>query len=160
LGWALGALASQANINFGTRLVYDLAADLFGHLQRLSLRYHSRRSVGDTIRRVTTDCGCVAVIGRDALLPGLAALGSLAVMFAILWQLDPVLTLLSLAVVPGMVIGFRRYAGPMLERSHQQQEAEGRMYDVVEQTLAAVPVVQAYGREEHADQLFEARSQE
>ncbi len=69
LGWALGVATSYANIGFGQRMVYDLATDLFGHLQRLSLRFHSRQSVGDSIRRVTTDCGCVSVIVKDALLP-------------------------------------------------------------------------------------------
>jgi ATP-binding cassette, subfamily B, bacterial len=154
LGWALGLAAALANVGLGQRMVYDLAADLFGHLQRLSLRFHSRKAVGDTIRRVTTDCGCVAAIVRDALLPVLTAAASLVVMFAILWGLDPLLTLLALAVVPYMVWVFRRYAKPMLQRSYEQQEVEGRMYDVVERTLAAIPVVQAFGGEEEADRRF------
>ncbi len=155
LGWALGLAASYANIGFGQRMVYDLASDLFGHLQRLSLRFHSRKPVGDSIRRVTSDCSCVAAIVRDALLPVLAATFSLIAMFAIMWRLDAMLTLLALAVVPGMVLVFRRYARPMLERSYEQQEVEGRMYNVVEQTLSAIPVVQAFGREERADREFQ-----
>jgi ATP-binding cassette, subfamily B, bacterial len=154
LGWTLGLAAALANVAFGQRMVYDLATDLFGHLQRLSLRFHSRKSVGDTIRRVTTDSACVATIVRDALLPVLTAAASLAVMFVVLWGLDPVLTLLALAVVPFMVWVFRRYARPMLERSYEQQEIEGRMYDVVEQTLSAIPVVQAFGGEEEAERRF------
>src|SRR5687767_8295649 len=54
LGWALGLASSYANIGFGQRMIYDLAEDLYGHLQRLSLSFHSRKSVGDLIRRVTT----------------------------------------------------------------------------------------------------------
>jgi ATP-binding cassette subfamily B protein/subfamily B ATP-binding cassette protein MsbA len=154
LSWALGLAAALANVAFGQRMVYDLATDLFGHLQRLSLRFHSRKSVGDTIRRVTTDSGCVATIVRDALLPVLTAGASLGVMFVVLWGLDPVLTFLALSVVPYMVWVFRRYAGPMLEQGYQQQEIEGRMYDLVERTLAAIPVVQAFGGEEEAERRF------
>jgi ATP-binding cassette subfamily B protein/subfamily B ATP-binding cassette protein MsbA len=156
LVWALGLAASVASLNFGQRMVYDLAADLFAQLQRLSLRFHLRRPVGDTVRRVTTDCGCVASIIKDALLPVLSSAVALAVMFVILWRLDPSLTLLSLLVVPGMIVVFHRYAGPMMQRSYEQQETEGRVYDVVEQTLSAVPVVQAFGQEEAADRRFEA----
>jgi ATP-binding cassette subfamily B protein/subfamily B ATP-binding cassette protein MsbA len=158
LDWLLGLASSFATIHFGQRMVYDLAADLFGHLQRLSLRYHSRNPVGDSIRRVTTDCGCVATIVKDALLPVLTSVVSLMVMFVVLWQLDPVLTLLALTVVPFMVIIFRKYADPMLERSYEQQEVEGEIYDVVEQTLSAIPVVQAFGREEQADRQFRTTS--
>jgi ATP-binding cassette subfamily B protein/subfamily B ATP-binding cassette protein MsbA len=154
LGWALGLASANASISLGQCMVYDLAGDLFGHLQRLSLRFHSRKPVGDSIRRVTTDCGCVGTIVHDALLPVLTSVAGLVVMFVILCRLDAPLALLSLVVVPYMVVIFRRYARPMLERSYQHQEAEGRLYTVTEQTLAAVPVVQAFGREEAADERF------
>ena len=137
-------------------MVYDLGADLYAHLQRLSLRSHARRPVGDAVRRATTDCGCVAAIVNDGLLPVFSSVAALALMFAVMWAIDPWLTLLSLLAAPGMVLVFRRYARPMMERSYRQQEVEGRVYDVVEQTLSAAPVVQAFTREEEADRRFQA----
>src|SRR5262249_1324256 len=128
--------------------------------QRLSLRFHSRKAVGDSIRRVTGDCGCVAAIVKDALLPVLTSAAGLAAMSVIMWRMDAALTLLSLAVVPYMVFVFRGYAKPMLERSYTQQETEGRMYAVVEQTLSAIPVVQAFCREGHADRCFRRTTRE
>jgi ATP-binding cassette subfamily B protein/subfamily B ATP-binding cassette protein MsbA len=156
LAWVAGLAVSLAGLELGQRMVYDLAGDLFAHLQRLSLRFHARRPVGDTVRRVTADCGCVAAIVKDCLLPVVFALISLALMFVILWRLDATLTLLALAVVPGMALVFHRYAGPMMRRSYEQQEVEGRVYDVIEQTLSAIPVVQAFAREEEADRRFRA----
>jgi ATP-binding cassette subfamily B protein/subfamily B ATP-binding cassette protein MsbA len=155
-GWVLRVATSYVDIGFGLRMTYDLAADLFGHLQRLSLRFHRRKSTGDTVRRVTTDCGSVATIVKDALLPSLVALVTLGAMFSIMWQLDSTLTLLALMVVPFLMLVFKLYAGPMEQRSYRRQEAEGRMYDVVEQTLSAVPVVQAFGGEKQADRRFRA----
>jgi ATP-binding cassette subfamily B protein/subfamily B ATP-binding cassette protein MsbA len=158
LAWSLGLASSLLTITFGQRMANDLAADLFGHMQRLSLRFHSRKPVGDLVRRVTADCGSVAAVVRDALLPVLVSLVSLAIMFTVMWRLDPLLTLLALAVVPGMALVFWRYAGPMADESYKQQEAEGGLYSVVEQTLSAIPIVQAFGREEDADRRFEAGS--
>src|SRR2546423_15128522 len=102
LSWLIGLANAYANISLGQRMVYDLAADLFAKLQQLSLHFHLRQSVGDNIRRVTTDCTCVSIIVKDALLPVISALISLIIMFAILWRIDPTLTLLALAVVPYM----------------------------------------------------------
>lgn len=152
--WAIGVASSYANIGFGQRMVYDLATDLFSHLQRLSLRFHSRQSVGDSIRRVTTDCGCVSIIIKDALLPILAALVTLVAMFVVMWRLEPRLTLVSILVVPWLMYVLRRYMQPMLEKSYEQQESEGRMYEVLERTLSALPVVQAFGREPACDRAF------
>ena len=154
VGWAIGVAASYANIGFGQRMVYDLATDLFSHLQRLSLRFHSRQSVGDSIRRVTTDCGCVSIIIKDALLPILASVITLIAMFVIMWRMEPRLTLVSMLAVPWLVYVLRHYMRPMLERSFEQQAAEGRMYEVMERTLAAIPVVQAFGRETACDRAF------
>ncbi len=156
LAWVVGLAASFAGLELGQRMVYDVAGDLFAHLQRLSLRFHSRQPVGDSVRRLTADSGCVATIVRDCLLPVLTAIATLATMLVIMWRLDAVLTLLALAVVPCMVLVFHRYAGPMMWRSYEQQEIEGRVYDVVEQTLSAVPVVQAFAQEEAADRRFRA----
>jgi len=149
-GWALGLAGAYAGIVFGQRMVYDLAAELFDHLQRLSLRFHGRNSVGDLIRRVTNDCGCVATIVRDALLPVFSSVVSLLLMFSIMWKMSPSLALLSLCIVPLMIIGFRIFAKPMLLRGYEQQTVEAEIYGVVEQTLSAMPVVQAFCGEESA----------
>jgi len=154
LGWAVGLAQTCAGISLGQRMVYDLAADVFARLQELSLRFHTQGSVGDNIRRVTADCACVATILRDALLPAASSCVSLVVMFLILWKLSPLLTLLALVVVPFMALVFRRYAQPMLEGSYRQQEVEGRIYEVVEQTFSAMPVVQAFGREKWNEERF------
>src|SRR6476660_6413130 len=148
LSWAVGLSNAYANISLGQRMTYDLASDLFARLQQLSLRFHTSKSVGDNIRRVTADCTCVSIILKDALLPAVSSLVSLVAMFTILWRIDPFLTLLSLTVVPYMMLVLQIYARPMMERSYQQQEVEGQIYDVVEQTFSAMPVVQAFGREE------------
>jgi ATP-binding cassette subfamily B protein/subfamily B ATP-binding cassette protein MsbA len=147
LSWVTGLAANYSNISLGQRITYDLASDLFNKLQQLSLHFHARKSVGDNIRRVTGDCGCAAVIVKDALLPAISSVISLGLMFGILWRMDSTLTLLALAVVPFMGLAFARYARPMMARSYEQQEAEGRIYDIVEQTLSAIAIVQAFGGE-------------
>jgi ATP-binding cassette, subfamily B, bacterial len=160
VSWALGVATAYANIGFGQRMVYDLATDLFSHLQRLSLRFHSRRSVGDSIRRVTTDCGCVSVIVKDAVLPFVTALISFVSMFLVMWRLEPSLTLVSLAVAPWLALVLRRYMTPMLESSYAQQESEARIFEVAERTLTALPAVQAFGQEAAADRAFVAATDE
>jgi ATP-binding cassette subfamily B protein/subfamily B ATP-binding cassette protein MsbA len=140
-------------------MIYDLAEDLYRHLQRLSLKFHSRKSVGDLIRRVTTDTGSVSTIVNDALLPVAASVFTLVSMFLVMWQMDASLTLLALTVAPFMMLTVHFYTKPMNELSYRQHEVEGEIYEVVEQTLSSIPVVQAYNREDQADKrLLEVTS--
>ncbi|MCX6904827.1 MAG: ABC transporter ATP-binding protein [Verrucomicrobia bacterium] len=160
VSWGLGVAYTWFGISLGQRMIYDLAADLFSRLQQLSLRFHARQSVGDNIRRVTTDCACVSVILKDALLPVISAAASLGIMFAILWRVDATLTLLALAVVPWMALVFRLYAQPMLDLSSKQQEAEARLYQFAEQTFSAMPVIQAFGAEGRNDRRYAAATRD
>jgi ATP-binding cassette, subfamily B, bacterial len=154
LGWAAGLANEYAGISLGQRMTYDLAADLLARLQQLSLRFHTSKSVGDNIRRVTADSACISTILKDALLPVLFSTVTLLLTFGVMWHLSSLLTLLSLAVVPGMVWVFRRYAQPMMDLSYRQQETESQIYEVVEQTFSAMPAVQAFCREPLNDERF------
>jgi ATP-binding cassette subfamily B protein/subfamily B ATP-binding cassette protein MsbA len=73
-------------------------------------------------------------------------------MFIIMWQMDTALTLLALIVIPFMLLTVYLYTKPMNELSYQQNEVEGEIYNVVEQTLSAIPVIQAFNCEEQNDQ--------
>ncbi|MDE3066727.1 MAG: ABC transporter ATP-binding protein [Verrucomicrobiota bacterium] len=155
LSWLVGLANAFANVSLGQRMVYDLAADLFTKLQQLSLRFHASRSVGDNLRRVTADSACISLIVKDALLPVVSSLVTLVVIFGILWRIDATLTLIALAVAPYMLLIFYLYAQPMLRLSYVEQETESRIYEVAEQTLSAIPAVQAFCREELNDRRFQ-----
>jgi ATP-binding cassette subfamily B protein/subfamily B ATP-binding cassette protein MsbA len=150
----LGMVCTAVSTAFGQRMVYDLAEDRFRHVQRLSLLFHSRRALGDLVGRVTGDTYCLQVLLGTTLLPLLQALLSLVAMFLILWELDPTLTLLSLGVVPALGLLIVLFGGPMKQRSRVRRDLEGRMMALVEQTLGAIPAVQAFTREEVESQRF------
>ena len=154
LAWAAGLALAWAGVRFGERMAYDVAGDLFAHLQRLSLRYHTRNAIGSSIRRITTDSGAIATIVQEAMLPAVVAVVSVVTMVSIMWALDATLTLIAVAIVPLMIFTMRRFSAPMLERSYDQQAAEGEMYETIEQTLTGLPVLQSFGREESADRRF------
>jgi ATP-binding cassette subfamily B protein len=160
LNWTVGLVSAYVSAGLGQRMTYALAADLFGHLQRLSLGFHTRKHLGDTIARVTNDTGSVSTIVLGALLPVITSVFTLVAMFSVMWQVNTSLTLLSVAVVPFMVAVFWIYAESLVKRSYQQQEVEARLYNLTEQTLSSIPAVQAYTAEDQNEREFELRSRE
>ncbi|MBI2359683.1 MAG: ABC transporter ATP-binding protein, partial [Deltaproteobacteria bacterium] len=147
-GTLMSMASTSASVRLGQRMVYDLGADLFLHVQRLSLLFHGRRPVGDTIARVTGDSYCVQELVTGALLPLLQSTVTLITMFLIMWRLEPTMTLLSLGVVPFLLLSIRIFAKPMKERNRERRDLEGRMMSLVQQALIAIPAVQAFNREE------------
>jgi ATP-binding cassette subfamily B protein len=154
----LGTVTNMAytyySLRLGQQMTYSLAADLFAHLQRLSLLFHTRRPVGDLISRVTGDSWCVNTLVTDAAVPAFQALVMLVTMFAVMWALQPTLTLLALGVTPLFIVVIKILGKPIKDRSREQRDLEGQMMSVVEQTLSAVPAVQAHTREEYETKRF------
>jgi ABC-type multidrug transport system fused ATPase/permease subunit len=154
LGAASSTFYNYLSLRIGQSMVFDLATDLFAHLQRLSLTFHSRQPLGDTIQRVTGDSYCVSTLVTDALIPAVQALAMLVVMFVIMWQLEPTLTLIALGVVPFLAVVIRYMANPIKDRERESRDYEGKLTSVVEQTLGAMPAVMAFTRERVEEQRF------
>lgn len=154
LGTLTNVIYTYCSLLLGQRMTCSLATDLFAHLQRLSVLFHSRRPVGDLISRVTGDSWCVNTLVTEALVPAVQALVTLIAMFVVMWNLQPTLTLLALGITPFFLIVIKILGGPIKDRSREQRDLEGKMMNVVEQSLSAMPAVQAFTREDHEVRRF------
>jgi ATP-binding cassette subfamily B protein/subfamily B ATP-binding cassette protein MsbA len=157
LAWLTRAVQATVQAGAGQRLTWALGERLFDRLQSRSVLRHS---TGDLVKRITADSGCVAILLFDVALPLGTALVSLAAVFVVMWRLDPLLALLAAAAGPVLGLCLRLHARPMEERSYEQMEVQGRILAAAEQTLTALPIVRAFGREEHEDERFSALCRE
>ncbi|MEO7402180.1 MAG: ABC transporter ATP-binding protein, partial [Burkholderiales bacterium] len=138
----------------GQRMVYDLAGDVFARLQRLSMRFHSRRSVGDSLSRLMEDTWCIYSLADGLLMAPIQHIFTLGMMICIGFLLDPLLATLAIAVAP-LLATSSWYFGPRLKRrSHLTREARARLVSMVHQSLGALPVVQAFGSEDRNSAEF------
>jgi ATP-binding cassette subfamily B protein len=130
----------------GERMMYDLAADIFNHAQGLSLRYHDRQHTGDLVRRITTDTQCVRDLLLGVVVPLLTAMVTLLVFFSVMWSLSPPLTVIALLAAVPLPWMIRLLEPRMAQSTYEHQKIEGGVMALAEQTLSAMPVVQAFDR--------------
>src|SRR3989442_15880726 len=81
-------------------MVFQLTADLFHRLQRLSLLFHSRRSVGDSLSRLTVDTWSIYSLTAGLLTSPLERIVLLATVGTMALRLDRNLAIISLAMAP------------------------------------------------------------
>ncbi len=151
-------LNNYTTIKIGQQMVNDMRRDIYGHLQRLSLAFHSRRQVGDLMYRVTADTYAIQSLTMNGVFPILTALVLLGGMFFVMIKIDWQLTLLSLAVCPALVVSIivmsrRITAAAMVAR---QQESE--VYSVVQRAMSAIRIIQAFTKEEDEQRKFMSAS--
>ncbi len=151
---ALGAVRFYFVSRFGERVAADLRRDLYAHLLRLSPAYHARMRSGEAVSRLTADVTLIETfLGSSASLATrtlITTVGALALMIAVNWQLGlTLLAMLPVAILPVMGIG--RIIRNMSNR------AQSRLADAgaeAAETLDAIELVQAYGREDRQLSVF------
>jgi ATP-binding cassette subfamily B protein len=139
----------------GQAMVYDVVRDVFARVQRRSLREHLKHPIGDTMERVAGDSWAVHTVVDELVFTPLNALITIAGIGAIMWQLEPDLTLVSLAVAPVMAAAAIALGKPVREAGERRREVEGELQSHVQQTLAGITVVQAFGQEWRQHRQFE-----
>jgi ATP-binding cassette subfamily B protein/subfamily B ATP-binding cassette protein MsbA len=150
----VASLQGYLQAGTSTRMVYNLGADLFRHLQRRSLQYHGRQRVGDLLARVTTDAGCVRELVMGVYVPLTSSLIMLVFTFLIMWRLNPLLSVTAMGMAVPLALVIKYLSGPMAERKYRERELQGEVMTLAEQVLTAMPLVQAFGRERHEEERF------
>jgi ATP-binding cassette subfamily B protein/subfamily B ATP-binding cassette protein MsbA len=159
---ALGAftvLVNYTTISIGQRMVRDLRSDLYAHLHRLSMAFHSRAQAGDLLYRVTADTFALQSLTMNCLFPATAALILLAGMAVIMLQLDWQLTLLALGVCPLLLLAIGRLNRRISAAAGEMRERESEVFGVVQRAMAAMRVIQAFTREDEEHRRFMTASE-
>jgi ATP-binding cassette subfamily B protein len=151
---ALTLLHNYTAIGVGQRMVNDLRGALYSHLQRLSLAFHSRQKVGDIMFRITADSFAVQTMLMNGLLPIISAIVLLVGMLVILFPLDPVLTLLSMSVVPVLFLSIGFFNRRIADVATDVRDADSRVYSIVQWAISSMKVVQAFTKEEEEYRRF------
>lgn len=138
----------------GQHILYDVRMEMFNHLQKLSLSFYNRYSVGRVITRVINDVGTLREFITWAVLAivrnFLAIIGIVIAMLS----LNLRLSLLTFSVLPIMVIAtilFRRVA----RRNYRKvRAAVSWTNSVLAENVNGVRVVQAFSRQSHNYENF------
>lgn len=133
----------------GERIIIDVRAKIFGHLQKLSMSYFDRNKTGVVMSNLTNDVGAVkSAITTDLLsfvTEGVTLIGSVIAMFALDWKL----TLVTFVSVP-LVLGIINIFGKKLRVAGH--DIQGRAADItalLQEVISGVRVVKSFAREDY-----------
>jgi len=133
----------------GQNVLYDVRTAMFDHLQKLSLSFYNRYSVGRVITRVINDVGTLREFVTWAVLAivrnSLAIIGTLIAMLS----LDLRLSLLTFIVLPFMVVATILFRQAARRNYRKVRAAVSWTNSVLAENVNGVRVVQAFSRQSH-----------
>src|SRR5882724_3861859 len=146
-------------IGIGLRGLRRVRDDVFGWLQRLSLRYHHGTVAGDIIFRAGTDTCAFQTLFQEGLLTVVSATGTLLFMTVMMAGLNLYLTAVALVAVPVLLVSIKVFGGAMRSRGMAAQQAESKVYSLIHQGITALPLIQSHAREHDEQRRFTAQTE-
>ncbi len=137
------------------RTTFRLRSHAFAHLQNLSLQFHDRSRAGETLSRVTGDAGRVmdALVGSvgEIVVNAFKFAGIAGVMLFVNWRFS----VIALAYAPLLLFLFNAFRRNIKLSAEAARAEEGQMAAATHETVAAIRVVKAFGREADEQRRFD-----
>jgi ATP-binding cassette subfamily B protein len=152
--YALRATQTYLTQLTGQRVIHDLRAALFAHLQRQDARFYDRSPVGRLMTRVLNDgeaiqelftSGVVALLGDVVVLTGVVV-----IMLGMNWKL----ALVTFALVPLLVLAAIYFRVRARDSYRVVRTRLARMNAFLQESLQGMSVIQLFAREARERETF------
>ena len=154
LGQLQRLLSAVLQVYTGEKLLQDFRAQLFRHVQRLSLIYHDSKGTSDSVYRIQYDAFTIQLTTLSGVLPVLTSSITLIGMIFVIAKMDWQLALVAMGVSPVLFILTWAFGDPLRRQWKEIRKLDSAAMSVIQEVLGAVRVVKAFGREEHEHDRF------
>jgi ABC-type multidrug transport system fused ATPase/permease subunit len=139
----------------GQRMVLRLRCELYAKLQRLSLKFHDRASVGDLIFRITGDASALQNIVTYGFVPLAVQFVTAVAITATIFALDVRLGWVALSIVPLLTVWTVWFSERVRRRAGGLARADSSLYTTASEVLGAIRLVKSSAMEAAEIQRFE-----
>jgi ATP-binding cassette subfamily B multidrug efflux pump len=147
-------------IGASRRIEYEMRNDFFRHLERLPVRYYHGQRTGDLMSRATNDLSSVRMLIGPAVMYTASSLLVVTGAFIMMIRIDRPMALISLIALP-IVAGLVKIFGQQIHlRFKSVQDYFGDISARVQENLAGVRVVRAFGQEQNEIEMFKRMNHE
>ncbi len=153
-------LGSMLWVRAGWHIVLQLRCAAFDRLHRLSMSYHERTRVGESLYRVAYDAHAAQSLLSGSIVPIWSASLVFAGVIAVMLRLDPWLTLAALIVAPLFLLTIRGFGHRIDELSKRYHENESGLVSTIQESLSSIRAVQAFTLEPETGQRFREQALE
>ena len=143
----------------GQRVLADLRAALFRHLQELPLAYHDKHIVGVTISRVISDVGVINQLLSQGLITLTGDSLLLAGIVIVMLSLNLKLALLTFAIIPLIFLATAVFARQAKLAFRNTRARNAHLVGDLAENLSGIRVIQAFANEDSSSVKFDEVNQ-
>jgi ATP-binding cassette subfamily B protein len=142
-----------------TKVLSEIRANLYSHIQSLSLSFHNKAKTGDLITRVTYDIERLREVTVVAALPLVTNTLTMVGMLGVMMWLNMQLALIAVAIFPVFLITTATMSKRIHKVATKQRQREGLMAANAAEAIGAIKVVQALSLQSRLEKTFAKQNQ-
>lgn len=135
-------------IGISQSTVFRLRTDLFGQFHTLPISYFDKKQHGELMSRVTNDIENVSSTLNSSVIQIFSSILTLIGTVVVMLLLSPMLTLLTLIVIPFMYFGMRWITNRTGILFKEQQRNLGELNGFIEESISGQKIVKTFSLEE------------
>ena len=148
LGSAMSGLLFYVMSWTGQHVLKDLRINVFRHLHELSLSYYAEHESGAVMSRITNDMDTLQQAISFVLVQVLSGLLLIVWIGIVMLQMSVPYALVSMSVIPLMIVATWWFSGQARKAFRRARVSIGDVNADLQQSIAGVREVQAFGRED------------
>ena len=158
LSTGVNMLNGMITSSVSAKVVYDLKTVIFSSIERLSLSFFTGRQTGGLMQQVDGDANTIYWFFCDGFTYFCINVVQVIVVFIIMMTMNPILTLLSLVMVPAVVLMIK-WLFRKMQKYHARRFARSRALNaLLSDVLSGVRVVKAFSKEKEETRRFDKNS--
>ncbi|ANU22324.1 multidrug ABC transporter ATP-binding protein [Planococcus donghaensis] len=146
-------------VGIAQQVIYRLRTRLFSHLQRLPVTFFDKRQHGELMSRMTNDIENVSSTLNTSFIQVFSSILTLTGTAIVMVMLSPLLTLLTLIIIPLMYVSIQWITKRTSKLYKEQQKAIGELNGMVEETISGQKIVKAFSQEPRVMEEFREKSE-
>ncbi|MCX6093339.1 MAG: ABC transporter ATP-binding protein, partial [Candidatus Bipolaricaulota bacterium] len=159
VSWVASAAQGWIVAGVAQKMMRALRAELFDHMQTLSLRFFDSRTSGDLMSRLTNDMDAVSRVLSQNITQLFSGILTLVGVLVIMFVLNPLLALGTLVAFP-LMVGLVGLVGSKTRKAFRGYQANlGALNGILEEAYSGQRVVMAYGQQDAVLQKFDAANE-
>ncbi|WP_143128289.1 ABC transporter ATP-binding protein [Psychrobacillus sp. OK032] len=152
-------LQSYWMVGIAQQTIYRLRMGLFDHLQKLPVSFFDKRQHGELMSRVTNDIENVSQTLNSSFIQVFSSVLTLVGTTVVMLLLSPLMTVITLIIVPFMFIAMRWITRRTSKLFKEQQKALGELNGMIEETVSGQRIVKAFSQENRMLEEFAVKSE-
>ncbi|KGR79373.1 ABC transporter ATP-binding protein [Ureibacillus manganicus] len=145
-------------IGISQTTIFKMRTGLFNHLMKLPVSFFDKRQHGELMSRATNDIETVSATLNTSFIQVFSSLLTLIGTVIVMIYLSPLLTVLTMLIIPLMFMAMRWTTKRTGKLFKEQQAAVGALNGMIEETISGQTIVKAFSQEERVIEEFREKN--